>query len=124
MLECAAKRRLTTRAGIAPLASFVGPSQVQDLLPTLVELCGVPTPKNVRFDGASLAKVLRDTATPMPERTLVVQYGQKPEKWDSAVLWNKWRLVHGSELYDLATDPGQQQNVADAHPDILARLRA
>ena len=99
-------------------------AEVQDLLPTLVELCGLPTPKAARFDGASLAQVLRDPAAKLPERTLVVQYGQTPEKWDSAVLWNKWRLVKGTELYDLTRDPGQQKNVADERSDILSRMRA
>jgi arylsulfatase len=100
-----------------------GLTEVQDLLPTLVELCGLQAPKTARFDGTSLATPLRDASAAVPERTLVVQYGQKPEKWESCVLWNKWRLVKGNELYDLKTDPGQQKNVADAHTDVLARMR-
>ena len=31
-----------------------------DLLPTLIELCGLPQPAGVKFDGASLAPLLRD----------------------------------------------------------------
>jgi hypothetical protein len=27
----------------------------------------------------------------------------------------------GTELYELATDPGQQKNLADEHSDILAK---
>src|SRR5262249_27438985 len=52
----------------------------------------------------------------------VVQYGQKPEKWDCAVMWNKWRLVKGKELYDLKSDPGQAKDVAAAHPDVLKKM--
>jgi arylsulfatase len=54
---------------------------------------------------------------------LVVQYGQTPKIWQSAVMWNKWRLVHGDELYDLRTDRGQARNVAAAHPDVFEKMR-
>ena len=36
---------------------------------------------------------------------------------------NKWRLVHGNELYDLRTDPSQKTNVADQQPEVLKQLR-
>ena len=39
------------------------------------------------------------------------------------MLWNKWRLVKGKELYDLAADPGQQEDVAAEHPDVVKRMR-
>jgi len=58
---------------------------------------------------------------------LVVQYGglrrTQPEKWDSAVLWKKWRLVRGRELFDVASDPGQKRDVAADHPDLVRRMR-
>jgi hypothetical protein len=54
---------------------------------------------------------------------LVVQYGQRPVPWDCAVIWKKWRLVKGAELYDLASDPGQQTDVAGQHPDVVKRMR-
>ena len=39
---------------------------------------------------------------------MVVQYGQIPKKWESTVIWRKWRLVNGAELYDISKDPGQK----------------
>jgi hypothetical protein len=95
------------------------------LLPTLIELCGLTRPERAKFDGTSLAGLLRGQVKPgeMPARTLVVQYGQKPEKFASAVLRKKWRLVHGTELYDLATDPGQKKDVAAEQPEVLRQLR-
>ena len=36
---------------------------------------------------------------------------------------DKWRLVHGTELYDLRTDPGQKTDVAAQHPDGVKQLR-
>ncbi len=98
-------------------------SQVQDLLPTLVDLCELDKPKNaVKFDGASLAGLLKGTQDTLPKRMCVVQYGQKPEKWDCAVMWDKWRLVKGKELYNLKTDPGQMTNVADKQPDVFRKM--
>jgi arylsulfatase A-like enzyme len=97
-------------------------TQVQDLLPTLIELCNLKKPEHARFDGASLAGTLKGTGD-TPDRTLVVQYGQRPEKWDSAVMRQKWRLVKGSELYDLASDFAQATDVAAKHADVVKKLR-
>ncbi|HYT87326.1 MAG TPA: arylsulfatase [Gemmataceae bacterium] len=99
-------------------------TQVQDLPPTILDLCGGQAPKSASFDGTSLAGLLRGTQKTLPDRMLVVQYGQRPEKWDAAVMWNRWRLVHGKALYDLNTDPGQAKDVAAAHPDVLKKMRA
>ena len=75
-----------------------------------------------KFDGVSLAGLLRGTQDTLPDRMCVVQYGQKPEKNDCAVMWNKWRLVKGKELYDLKTDPGQGKDVAGKNPDVVKKM--
>ena len=41
----------------------------------------------------------------------------------SAVLWKRWRLLEDRELYDLESDPLQQTNVIDAHPEVVAHMR-
>ncbi|MGH7225378.1 MAG: arylsulfatase, partial [Gemmataceae bacterium] len=87
-------------------------TEVQDLLPTLIDLCGLHAPKKAKFDGISLAPLLTGKTETLPDRMLVVQYGQRPEKWDAAVMWKKWRLVKGKELYDLRGDLAQKKNVA------------
>jgi len=102
-------------------------TEVQDLLPTLIDLCGLQKPANGKFDGTSLAGYLKGSTDALPDRILVVQYGEQPngaklEKGQCAVMWNKWRLVGGKELYDLKTDPGQKTNVAAKHSDVVARL--
>ncbi|MBM3859522.1 MAG: hypothetical protein FJ395_07730 [Verrucomicrobia bacterium] len=104
-------------------------TQAQDVLPTLLELCGVKPRHRVRFDGVSLAPLLRGQPQPvLAERKLVVQYGglteSDPVKWDAAVLHRNWRLVHGRELYDILADPSQQTDVAAQHPDLARALRA
>ena len=103
------------------------PTQNTDLLPTLCDLCGIPQPKWADGDdlyrGASLAGLLRGTQEELPDRKLVVQYGQIPKKFDACVIWGKWRLVKGEELYDVEADRGQKTDVADRHPDVVKAMR-
>jgi arylsulfatase A-like enzyme len=97
-----------------------------DVLPTLIELCALPTPQAVRFDGASVAALLRGQTTTWPDRTLFVhrQRRELPPKWvASAVMTQRWRCVDGHELYEIASDPGQTRDIAAQHPDVVAQLR-
>jgi arylsulfatase len=98
-------------------------TEVQDLLPTLIDLCGLKKPESAKFDGASLGDLLKGTADRLPDRMLVVQYGQVPAKWDCAVMWNKWRLVKGKELYDIKSDIGQTKDLAEKQPEIVRKMR-
>ena len=98
-------------------------AHVQDILPTLLDLCGLKTPDGADCDGVSLAPLLRGDADRLPDRMLVVQYGDKPKARDAAVLWNKWRLVKGTELYRIDDDPGQKHDIASKHPQIVRRMR-
>jgi arylsulfatase B len=36
---------------------------------------------------------------------------------------DRWRLVDGKALYDMAGDPGQKADVAGDHPEVVTRLR-
>jgi arylsulfatase len=98
-------------------------TEVQDILTTLIDLCGLKAPKGATFDGTSLADLLRAKADALSDRMLVVQYGQRPAKGEAAVMWNKWRLVEEKELYDLKTDPGQTKDVAAQNPEIVKKMR-
>ena len=103
----------------------------QDLLPTLIDLCGLKAPPDARFDGVSLAGLLRGSQGDQPpcsgnalaDRMVVVQYHIEIPKWNSTVMWRKWRLVKGEELYDIGGDPGQKVNVAELHPDVVKAMR-
>ena len=56
----------------------------------------------------------------LEERILVTQF--RDDKNKSAVMWNKWRLVNGNELYNLEDDLLQERNVADQYPEIVSKL--
>jgi arylsulfatase len=107
--------------GLRPAGDVDTPAQMQDILPTLVDLCGLKN--RAKFDGASLAPLLRGKG-PVADRMLVVQYGQVPKKYDADVIWGKWRLVKGEELYDFKADVGETKNLAAAHPEVAAKMRA
>ena len=101
-----------------------------DLLPTFVDLCSLKLPKPVRFDGTSLRPLLMNAQPVWPDRTLMngSVYNGVPlprPKWErSAVMRGNWRMIDGKELYDIATDPGQNRNVATQCPKILDELKA
>jgi hypothetical protein len=100
------------------------PLQVQDIAPTLLEFAG-GTKSAAAFDGVSLAGLLRGEIDRIPDRMFVVQYSRaKLEKWECAVVWNHWRLVHGTELYNVAADRDQAIDLARDRPEIVERLRA
>lgn len=115
-----------------------GLTQVQDLLPTLLDLAGIPAEDNPDFDGVSLAGVLRGNETVDPERMLVINYSRMPIGFDypspdspsimrrsgAGVLWKRWRLLEETRLYDLAADPMQKENVIERYPEVAARMQA
>jgi arylsulfatase A-like enzyme len=97
-----------------------------DLLPTLLDLCGIEARYRLPIDGRSLRPLL-DGKGKWPERTLFVhsQRIEHPEKWrQCAVMTARWRLINGKELYDLRADPGQRTDIADRHPEVVKELRA
>ena len=111
-----------------------------DLAPTILELCGVPKPAEVTFDGRSLWPLLTRKSQDWPERTLVIQShrGDEPVLYHNFAARNqKWKLVSATgfgsevlpasgpqfELFDLDSDPYEQHNLAAQHPDIAAKLK-
>ena len=84
-----------------------GLTQVQDILPTLLDLCQINAESGPEFDGMSLAPVLRDEQQVSDERVLIMNYSrmsgfsnypsphsQTQMRADQAgVLWKRWRLL-------------------------------
>lgn len=98
-----------------------------DLLPTLADLAGLKFIENKDIDGKSFAPLLHDeTPTDWENRTIIVDSQRilNLVKWrKSAVMDDTWRLVNGRELYDINVDLGQTNDVAEANPEVVARLR-
>ncbi|MAG94403.1 MAG: hypothetical protein CMJ48_11725 [Planctomycetaceae bacterium] len=112
-----------------------------DLLPTLLDACGVKIPKNL--DGTSIVPLLAGKTEADDERTLFFQChrGLAPRPFQNcAVVTQQYKLVgypgtfskedldtSGEpqlELYDLTKDAAEQTDLADEHPDVVAKLRS
>lgn len=108
-------------ATVDALTSYV------DFMPTILDLCSVDVPAGRRFHGESLVPLLKgDSDHRWRERTVTVdtQRVAHPIKWRlSCVMQDRWRLINGRKLYDIAHDPGQQEDIADDHPVLVDELR-
>lgn len=113
-----------------------------DVAPTILDLCGVATPNNVLFDGISLKPLL--TLQPgdklsWPNRTLYFQWhrGDAPERYRAfAARSQNYKLVQAQgrgagpfpknakfELFDMAEDPYEQNDLAEQHPDLVRDMK-
>lgn len=112
-----------------------GITQTQDLVPTLLELCGIDT--SASFDGISLVPALKGEE-PVPEdRMVIINYSRMPSGFDypsvdspskmsregAGVLWKRWRLLADKALYNLDDDPLQQKNVIGDFPEVAEAMR-
>jgi len=105
-------------------------SHAVDIVPTLLDVTGAPTPAGLKFDGRSIRPLLDPAANTAawPHERMIVTDSQRvrdPVKWkQTAVMSGPWRLINGSELYDIKADPGQQRNVIADQPARAAKMRA
>lgn len=98
-----------------------------DVLPTLIELCGLTKPIDYHFDGRSLMPLLSESKAPWLDRTIITdsQRLSFPVKWrNSSTMTSDWRLINGEELYAIKKDSDQSDDIAAAHPEIVQKLRA
>ncbi|MHC4638144.1 MAG: arylsulfatase [Planctomycetota bacterium] len=96
-----------------------------DIMPTLAELAGTNSPEGI--DGISVLPALlgKDAVGRKQEEHKYLYWGGGKEK--KAIRMGKWKgFLTGKsdkmELYDLSKDVGETNNIADQHPDIVARI--
>ena len=100
-----------------------------DFYPTILDLCGLPSRPDQHVDGKSLVPLLEGGT--LPERPLYWHYphydnqGGEPS---SLMRLGPWKLIHyyedgRNELYNLASDIGEQNNAASQNPEVTKMLK-
>lgn len=95
-----------------------------DLFPTLCELIGAEVPTDRTIDGRGILQLMREGTGAGPHEYLYHQWCRvrpDPDKsW--AIHGPRYKLVNG-QLFDMHADPGEKNNLADRHPEIVRQLR-
>jgi len=122
---------LISRPGHMPESEEAAASvSTVDILPSILDLFGFKLPSRVSgrsFEAALEGKSIPDEAVYLETEFPLTEYGWSPLRGVVTTEW-KYVLAPREELYDLKSDPGELDNLADAMPDrakeLAARLRA
>jgi arylsulfatase len=111
-----------------------------DLLPTFAKLAGAKLPADRTLDGHDATSFLLGQSETSPRDDYFYYSGSlltgvrvdqwklvlpRPGKPPGTGWWGRMiEAVKEVQLYDLDTDPGETTNVADKHPEIVAKLMA
>ncbi|MBU1877362.1 MAG: sulfatase-like hydrolase/transferase, partial [Chloroflexi bacterium] len=104
-----------------------GMARSVDIATTILDVAGIPAPSIM--EGVSLRQPPDAPARSQLSLSTTCQKG-----WSMAVRDSRYKLIEiidgnprgraMTQLYDLVADPGETVNLAETHPDVLARLRA
>lgn len=112
------------------------PVALLDLMPTMLDLSGLETPAGAQGQSAlPLLQKKGERRRPIFVERPPTEHFASPYPWKMgayAVIADGWKLVwnfqkyHASrpefELYDIRSDPGDRQNVAPRHPEVVRKL--
>ncbi|MBN1351758.1 sulfatase-like hydrolase/transferase [candidate division KSB1 bacterium] len=120
---------------IAPGVTSSLPWYFPDVLPTVTELCGAEVSLPEDIDGHSVAPTLLNRGEQKMHEALywefpLYDWQQKrydPNRLMQAARSGDWKLLRHRqdqpwELYHLADDPGETNNLAQIHPQIIGRI--
>ena len=109
-----------------------------DFFPTIAELAGAKLSGSVQaqVEGRSLVPLLQNPAAPWPDRVLFTHIGRwergqaaQSKYRNCSVRNSRWHLVCVSksgdkqwQLFDVKADPGEKNDVAAVHPDVVKEL--
>lgn len=96
-----------------------------DVMPTLLDLCKVKPLSKASIDGISLTPLIYGQSEKWSDRILFTDTQREEHlvKWKQfAAMTDRWRLVGKDELYDITIDPGQKNNVAAQHSEMVEKL--
>ena len=114
-----------------------------DVLPTLLSLCNVDSPADLRMDGVDLTPLIRGREVEWLDRTLFIQThrGSRPRQYHNCTAitqrykWlgypstgEQWDFETSSTdpvmaLYDLEDDPGEEKEIGGQMPDLVAQMK-
>ncbi len=94
-----------------------------DVLPTLAAVAGVDAPEGL--DGINVLPVILGKPQDTSDRFFYWEFYERG--YEQAVRWRNWKVIRlepnsPPELYDLSVDPGEANNVAAEHPEIVAKI--
>jgi arylsulfatase A-like enzyme len=97
----------------------------QDMMPTFAALAGTSIPKNI--DGISVVNALLGKKQQEKHPYLYWDYGHCRNRYDQAVRMGNWKGIRLGQqskiqLYNLENDIGEENNVADNHPEIVREI--
>jgi len=102
-----------------------------DILPTVLEVCGLPSKPDLHRDGVSFVSLLKGETKPVHEALFwhFPHYGNHGSGPCSSVRIGDWKLIHwleddSVELFSLSTDLGEKTDLAAQQPDRVKDLRA
>ena len=115
-----------------PAANIQGGTDIEaltahiDLLPSLAAMCGLQLPDPIQLDGIDFSRLFSESDHQLPERSIFIHHRQdwRPPQdvINTCILKNQWRLINGTELYDIEQDPLHENDVAHDHPEVVRDL--
>ena len=102
--------------------TYEHPVSALDIFPTAVAAAGGNLPTDRTIDGVDLIPYLNGSNSDVPHDKLF---------WRAGPIWaarvGDWKLTYAADrywLYDLSTDIGEINNLADKRPDVVKRIQA